>query len=55
MQASVKSIQELLLDRVILIRNLITVGVVEKPWDPKDEVAACHNCHCQFGMVNRKQ
>ena len=55
MQANVKSIQELLLDRIIFIRNLLTVGVVEKSWDPKDEVQACHNCHSQFGVVNRKQ
>ena len=54
-ESNVKEIQGLLLDRVITIRNLITEGVKEKSWDPKDSVAACHNCHNQFTMINRKQ
>ena len=40
---------------MITIRNLITEGVKEKSWDPKDSVTTCHNCHTQFTMMNRKQ
>lgn len=55
MSSSVKEIQGLLLDRVVTIRHLISEGIVEKKWDPKDNVTNCHNCHSQFGLVNRKQ
>lgn len=50
-----REIQKLLLDRVVTIQNLLSVGVVEKPWAKDDDSKVCRNCHTAFTFVNRKQ
>lgn len=50
-----KEIQKLLLDRVITLQNLLSFGVIEKPWIKDDVSTMCHNCHSQFTFLNRKQ
>ena len=40
---------------MITVQNLLSFGVIEKPWVKDDVSKVCHNCHTQFTFVNRKQ
>ena len=54
-EPDLKEILRLLLDRVITVENLLSFGVIEKPWVKDDVSKVCHNCHTQFTFMNRKQ